>query len=331
VDDGRAARVSDPRLELLTYTYGFMVTQAIAATARAGIADLVAEQPRAVADLAAEAGYSEDVLRRILRALAALGIFQLSEEGLVSNTPTSEFLRAEVDGSVNWIAQSFAAEHFLTWTEADTAFRTGKSVAADALGAPYFDWLAEHPAEAAIFNRAMAAGSAIRARALVERDWSDELVVDVGGGTGGLVIGLLTRHPRLRGVVVDLPHSGELAGERFEAAEVADRAEFVSGDFFSEVPAGADVYLLSQILHDWDDEAATRILRACRAASKPTSRLLISTPSCPKATARRCPSCSTCTCSSWSGGGSARSANGASCSRPVASHSTVSTRQEPFR
>ena len=145
----------------------------------------------------------------------------------------------------------------------------------EVLGSGYFEWLGDHAAEAAIFNRAMAAGSAVRIHAVEQLDWADELVVDVGGGTGGLLSALLSAHPRLRGIVVDLPHAEQSARATFEAAGVADRLQFASGDFFEAVPAGGDVYVLSHILHDWDDEQSLRILRACRAAAGETTRLLI--------------------------------------------------------
>jgi SAM-dependent methyltransferase len=213
-------------------------------------------------------------VRRILRALAALDIFSIDGD-TVRNTPKSELLRAEAPGSVAWIAQSFANEHYLVWEKAEHAFRTGTAATPDVLGSGYFDWLADHPAEASIFNRAMAAGSALKLASLDQLDWSDQLVVDVGGGTGGLLSGLLARHPALRGIVVDLPHSEAAALETFAAAGVADRATFLSGDFFEAVPAGGDAYVLSHILHDWDDEPAHRILRAIRDAAGDGARLAI--------------------------------------------------------
>jgi hypothetical protein len=266
--------VSDPRNELLGDTYGFMVTQAIGTVARAGIADLVAAGRGTIAELAAETSLPADSLRRLLRALAALEIFSLDGDD-VRNTPKSEFLRADVPGSVSWIAQSFANEHFTVWTGAESSFRTGTAATPEVLGSGYFEWLGDHPAEAAIFNRAMAAGSAVRIRSLEQLDWSDELIVDVGGGTGTLLSSLLAGHPRLRGIVFDLPHAQESALATFETAGVADRASFASGDFFESVPAGGDVYVLSHILHDWDYEHALRILRACRVAAGEGARLLI--------------------------------------------------------
>lgn len=265
----------DPRLQLQTHAYGFMVTQAIAAMAREGVADALADGPRPLDELAHASELHPDAFRRILRALAALGIFRLHDDGRVENTPSSDFLRSDVDGSVRWIAQSFGDEQFKVWAHAGEAFRVGGGVAEGALGQPYFDWLEGHPEQAAIFNRAMAATSAVRSDTLVEREWADEVVVDVGGGTGRLISALLARHPGLRGIVVDLPHAEAEARRRFAEAGVADRCDFVSGDFFAEVPAGGDVYVLSQILHDWDDEEAVRIIRSCRAAAAPDSRLLV--------------------------------------------------------
>jgi hypothetical protein len=115
----------------------------------------------------------------------------------------------------------------------------------------------------------------VKLQALDQVGWAEELVVDVGGGTGGLLSGLLARHPRLRGIVLDLPHSEAAALSTFAAAGVADRCAFVSGDFFEAVTAGGDAYVLSHILHDWDDEHALRILRAIRAACGDAARLVI--------------------------------------------------------
>jgi hypothetical protein len=266
--------VNDTRAAILADAYGFMVTQSIGTVARAGIADLVADGHDTIPELAAGSGLPVDSLRRILRALAALEIFSVDGDR-VRNTPKSQLLRAEVPDSVNWIAQSFASEHYRVWERAEQAFRTGAAATPAVLGSGYFEWLGEHPAEAAIFNRAMAAGSAYKLRSLEQLAWSDELVVDVGGGTGGLLSGLLANHPALRGIVVDLPHSETVARETFERAGVADRCTFVSGNFFEAVPSGGDVYVLSHILHDWDDEPARRILRAIRTAAGDSARLVI--------------------------------------------------------
>jgi hypothetical protein len=266
--------VSDTRAEILADAYGFMVTQSLGTVARAGIADLVADGHETIPELATESGLPPDSLHRILRALAALEIFTLDGDR-VRNTPKSELLRAEVPESVHWIAQSFASEHYRVWERAELAFRTGAAATTDVLGSGYFEWLGEHPAEAAIFNRAMAAGSSFKLRSLEQLDWSNQLVVDVGGGTGGLLSGLLANHPGLRGIVVDLAHSEPVAQATFRSAGVADRCTFVSGDFFQAVPAGGDAYVLSHILHDWDDEPARRILRAIRAAAGDSARLVI--------------------------------------------------------
>jgi hypothetical protein len=266
--------VTDTRAELLADAYGFMTTQAIGIVARAGIADLVADGRETIAELATETGLPEDSVRRLLRALAALEIFSLDGDR-VGNTPKSELLRADVPGSVAWIAQSFSNEHYRVWEGAEQAFRTGAPAAQEVLGSSYFEWLADHAAEAAIFNQAMAAGSSVKLESIDQLEWAEGLVVDVGGGTGGLLSGLLSRHPQLHGIVVDLPHVEAMAVTMFKAAGVADRATFVRGNFFEAVPAGGDSYVLSHILHDWDDERALRILRAIRAAAGDRARLVI--------------------------------------------------------
>lgn len=266
--------MTDARQAILADAYGFMVTQALGAAARAGVADLVAEGTTSIDGLVAATSLPADSLRRLLRALAALEIFDFDGEQ-VGNTAKSELLRSDVPGSVRWIAQAFSNEHYRVWASAARSFDSGGAVTEDVLGCAYFDWLGDHPDEAAIFNRAMAAGAVLRNRAVAGLAWSDELVVDVGGGTGRLLADLLAAHPELRGIVVDLPHAKDAALSTIAAAGLADRCTFASGDFFESVPAGGDVYILSNILHDWDDAPARRILRVCRAAASPGARLLV--------------------------------------------------------
>ncbi len=266
---------SDARPRALHLLGGYMVTQALAAVARLGIADLVAERPRTVDELAAETGANREALARIIRALASVGVFTTTD-GLVRTTEIGELFREDVPGSLRWLALPFSHEHYRAWGDAFETVQTGQPAFPRVFGSEYFEWLATHPAESDAFNRAMAAGAAARRTVLVERDWSDvETVVDVGGGTGTMLAGVLANHPNLRGTVFDLEHSRGEAETTIELAGLGDRCSFAAGSFFDRVPDGADVYLLAQILHDWDDERATAILRVCRAAARPDSRLLL--------------------------------------------------------
>ncbi len=265
----------EARPQALHLLGGFMITQAMGAVARLGIADLVAEQPRTVAQLAEETGVDVGGLTRVVRALASVGVFA-TEDGLVRTTAIGDLLRAGAPGSIHALAIAFSSEHYAAWGDAHESIRTGEPAFPRLFGSPYFEWLGSHPGEADVFNRAMASATAAKHGVLVGRDWADvETVVDVGGGTGSLLGAILSTQPHLHGVVVDLPHARAGAEATIAAAGLEDRFSFVEASFFEAVPDGADVYILSQILHDWNDEQARAILRVCRAASRPDSRLLI--------------------------------------------------------
>nr|BFE82236.1 hypothetical protein GCM10020093_048370 [Planobispora longispora] len=150
--------------------------------------------------------------------------------------------------------------------------RTGEPAWDLVTGSPAFEWMARHPEESAVFNRAMSEGTRRIAPSIVAGfDFTRfGTLVDVGGGDGTLLSVILRAVPDLRGVLFDLP-SGLAEAER-NLADLRDRCEIVGGDFFEEVPKGADAYLLKGVIHDWDDERATAILRVCHAAADPGPR-----------------------------------------------------------
>ena len=146
---------------------------------------------------------------------------------------------------------------------------SGEASFPKALGTDFWSWLAEHPRERALFDLAMEQGKEQRVERFAPVEWrGDETVVDVGGGNGSLLRELLGRHPALRGIVFDLPETVR------DESTFGDRCTFVAGDFFESVPAG-DVYVLSTILHDWDDERAAAILRTIRAHAPAGTRVLV--------------------------------------------------------
>jgi O-methyltransferase/methyltransferase family protein len=264
-----------PRVQLLNLAAGFMITQTIGALVRLGIPELVTERPRSVSELADASGANPDALRRALRALASLGIFEQAE-GVVRHTELSELLRRDAPSSIEGQARLFSGFQYATWADAFETFRTGEPAFARVHGKPMFDWFDDHPDEADTFNRAMEQRGVGRRTPLLERDWSRErTVVDVGGGTGATLTALLAAHPHLSGTIVDLEHARAGAEAAIAAAGLGDRCAFVAGSFFEELPAGADAYVLSAILHDWSDERASAILRTCRAAMRPDARLFL--------------------------------------------------------
>ena len=254
---------------------GFTVTQSIGAAVHLGLPDLVSERPRPAEDLARAADADPDAVYRLLRTLASLGIFA-EEDGIICHTTMSELLCSGAPGSLAPQSLVFSGVHYRTWGAGLEAFQTGEAAFPKVYGAVFFEWLAAHPGEASAFNAAMAAGAAVRGARLLDRDWSRaSTVVDVGGGTGAALIRLLIQTPGLVGTVFDLPRVRPEAVAAIEKAGLADRCRFQGGDFFTDVPSGADVYILSSILHDWDDAAASTILATLRRAMTPLARLVL--------------------------------------------------------
>jgi hypothetical protein len=254
-----------PEAVLWDFLRGALMTKALAIVADLRIAEALADGPRPVNELAREAGVDADVLHRLLRALASDGVFEEQEPGTFVHTEGSEPL---LQGDWAAFAHLFGGVFYKTVADLDVAARTGGPTFPDTFGTGFWPWLAEHPEERAIFDRAMSAGKSGNAERLAGLDWADgETVVDVGGGNGALLLELLRRRPGLRGIVFDLPET-----DRDESALGPD-IEFVEGSFFERVPAG-DTYVLSAIIHDWDDEAAMAILRTIASGASPGARVL---------------------------------------------------------
>ena len=255
-----------PEAVLWDFIRGAVTTRALAVVAELGIADAVRDGERPVAELARHAKVDEDALQRLLRALASDGVFAESEPGVFGQTDASELL---LGGGWMEFAHLFGGVFYEAVRPLDRAIRTGAATFEDMFGADFWAWLAEHADERSQFDRAMAGGKDRTAERLAGLVWRDgDLVVDVGGGNGALLVELVRRRPKLRGIVFDLPET-----DRDEAA-LGDRIEFVAGSFFERVPSG-DAYVLSGILHDWDDERAGAILANIGAAARPGARVLV--------------------------------------------------------
>jgi len=244
---------------------GAITTRVLGLVVDLGIPAALAAGPKPVDALAVETGADAETLHRLLRALASEGVFTELEPGVFGHTEASELLL----GGTGWA--EFAHLFGGVWHRAAGGIQAdGREPAFERIhGTDYWSWLAAHPEEREIFDRAMAEGRERRTDRLEAFAWrGDETVVDVGGGNGSLLVELLERRPGLRGIVLDLPET-----VRDEEA-LGDRIEFVEGSFFERVPRG-DVYVLGTVLHDWDDESAARILRTIRRSASGDSHLLV--------------------------------------------------------
>jgi ubiquinone/menaquinone biosynthesis C-methylase UbiE len=256
---------------------GYWISQAIYAAAKFGIADHLQDGPKTVGELAAATSTNPDALYRLLRALASVGIFAEGESRRFSLTPLAEPLRSDIAGSKRALTLMSGDEQFRAWAEIDYSLRTGKMAFDKVFGKPVFDYLAEHPDKARIFDAAMVGIHGRESNAVVNAyDFSGiGIVADIGGGNGSQMTEILQKHNRMKGILFDLPHVIDRAKERMQASGLLDRCQLVAGSFFEDVPEGADAYFLRHIIHDWDDGKCMTILRHCHRAMRPASTLLV--------------------------------------------------------
>jgi hypothetical protein len=259
---------------------GYWLTQMIYTATRLGIADALAGGPQTAGRLAERCGAHARSLHRLLRALASLGVFAEAEDGRFTLTPMAELLRSDVPGSLRGFAlySGDPKQHrYRAWGDLHESVHTGEPAFRRLVGMPPFAYLAESPDAAADFDAAMESYTAECVGAILAHyDFSRcANVIDVGGGHGRVLAEVLKKHASLRGVVFDLPHVVERARALLGREGLSGRSECVGGDFFEAVPAGADLYLLKCIVHDWDDAEAVAILRSCRRAMTRDARLLL--------------------------------------------------------
>jgi O-methyltransferase/methyltransferase family protein len=267
-----------PAVFLTELAFGMKMTQALYVTAKLGIADLLCAGPRHVSQLAAATETSERSLYRVLRSLAAVGIFRETDPRVFDLTPYAEALRSNVPNSFRNGA-IFMGEEWLWNVMGQMLYsvKTGKSAWARVHGSDAFEYLAKNPDHHEIFNRAMTEMTMSAAPAIVEAyDFSPfKTIVDIAGGHGYLLSQILKATPKLRGVLFDVEPVIAGAGTILEEEAVTDKVDLVAGNFFESVPSGADAYIMKHIIHDWDDELSNKILRNIARAMTSHAKLLI--------------------------------------------------------
>lgn len=260
-----------PEAVLTQILLGSLASQTLYVAAKLAIADLLVDGPKHVYELATLADADAPALYRVLRALASLGIFEERDNKVFALTPTAELLRSGVPNSLRDVAIFWGEDwHWDVWGKILHSVRTGKSAWSEIHGDEVFEYFARNKEAGQIFDRAMTSFSSVATKAVLEAyDFSDiETLVDIAGGQGRLLNGVLEQYPSMRGVLFDLPHV-------IKNAQRSDRCEYVTGDFFVSVPTGADAYIMKHIIHDWDDNRALTILKNIRRAMNPGGRVLV--------------------------------------------------------
>lgn len=272
-------------VQVVSLSLGYVMGQALAAAAELGVADIVADGPRSVAEMAAATGADERSLGRLLRTLASGGVFTEVSPECYGLNPMAATLRRDTPDSVRaavlWVS---APMHYTSCGQLARSVATGQPAFEHIFGLPYFDHLAADPEASRVWDEGMACFSGLENAAIAAAITTagalpaGACVVDVAGGQGGFLAELLKTDPGLTGILFDRPPviAGVAAEPRvLEAAGVRARCRLADGDFFEAVPAGGDAYVLKRILHDWDDATCVEILKRCRDVVPATGKLLV--------------------------------------------------------
>jgi hypothetical protein len=268
--------VLPPNARLFELAASIVPAKALWVAAELGVADHLADEPRPVEALAAATGTDPGALYRILRLLATLGVFTELEGRRFGHTEMSLALRSDHPAKARAAVRMVGgAPMWKGFGELVTSVTTGDTGWQAAMGEPIFEWLAHEPESAALFNDAMVGIHGGEVPAVAAAYPFTGTVIDVGGGVGNMIAHVLRAHPGTRGVVYDLPHVVADAARQLEAQGLQERARAAAGSFFDGVPAGGDTYILSHIIHDWDEARAVAILAHCRAAKNAGGKVLI--------------------------------------------------------
>jgi hypothetical protein len=278
-DGDRSAKTEgkEALYKVLGLLRGMSIARAVHVAAKYRIPDLLKDGPKHISELAAASQTDTSALHRLLAALSSIGVFEEIDAGYFANTELSIYLRSDVPESLFDAALYWGSDwQWRTWGALDYTVKTGQRAFDHLFGMSLWDFLAERPEERRVFNSALSSFSASLIPLIVQSyDFSGiQTLVDVGGNEGSFLIAVLSAYPAMRGILCERPALLEDAHRRVAEAGLTDRCELVPGNFLEEVPAGADAYVLREVLHDWNDEHSLQILRTCRRAMRPDSKLL---------------------------------------------------------
>ena len=254
-----------------------ITARALQVAAELKIADLLAAGPCSVEDLAEQIGSEAGALHRMMRLLASRGLFREVDPGVFELTEKGGPLRSDHPLSVRSVLTLTGVVAPVVMDGVHHSLRTGEATFPAVTGQDIYDHMVHHPEQGRLFDEAMQELTRVVTPAVLDAyDFSEaSRIIDVGGGSGALLSAILHHEPEANGIVFDTPRAADLARERIRQQGLADRCSVMGGDFFGEIPAGGDLYLLKWVLHNWPDEQATDILRGCRRAMDGDAKLLI--------------------------------------------------------
>ena len=268
---------SDPSAELVRLINGFQISQALHVAASLAVADHLKDGPKSAAVLARACDAHPRSLYRLLRALAAVGVFHENDDMEFSLTPVGFCLTSNAVGTRrNWARYIGRQGAWHAWGNLLHSIKSGEGAYPVTHGMDAWSYRQQHPEEQAIFDSAMTANSLSHARAVLEAyDFKTfPRIVDIGGGQGLLLREILLACPASRGVLFDQPQV-VASTTLMTTPGLENRVETFAGSFFDAIPPGADAYVMKVILHDWDDDKAIEILRSCSRAMSPTATLVV--------------------------------------------------------
>jgi O-methyltransferase domain len=265
-----------PEAQLLPMLHAQFLSRLIHLTARLKLADYLGEGSRTAEELALRTATHAPTLYRVLRTLSSVGFFTEDTDHRFSLRPLGEALKSGSPGHAT--ALVLGGEIVVrSLDHIEHSVRTGETGFGKAFGMSLFDWLADHAGEASLFSQTMVGVHGIEVAAVAAAyDFSVfQTIADVGGATGHLLTTILGRHEGPSGILFDMPHVVRDAPALLQQHRMADRIRIESGSFFENVPAGADAYIMSHIIHDWSEEQCLAILGNCRRAMSAQGRLLL--------------------------------------------------------
>lgn len=274
---GTGPNIAPAPVMLLQMMTGYWLSKAVYVAAKLGIADLLSDGAESCEDLAKTTGTHAPSLYRVLRALASNGIFSETTTGRFAVTPMGALLQTKRPDSMRALAIMYGEEQYRAWGDLLYSIQTGQPAFEREFGMEVFEYFRQNKASGAVFNEAMTNWTTqVSAAVAATYDFSRfGTIVDVGGNQGILLAAILRSNPAARGILFDLPHVVATARAQLTQAGVESRCELVGGDFFTAALPDGDAYLLSYVLHDWDDERCVAILAQCRRVIANTGTLLL--------------------------------------------------------